>query len=190
MRNRPLGAQARSAGGLEARWLSHAMSTDRLAKAMTAPLPPHPDLGLLASLVGDWEGGGHGVVGDRRFTYAERVRFWHSGKPFVGYEQRTWAQDDGRPLHSESGYWRAAGGAVEVILAHAIGHAEVETGRWDDRRLHLVATGLIRSAAAKPVTGLERDYELDGDTLRYELRMATLADQTPWVHLQAELRRL
>jgi hypothetical protein len=162
----------------------------RLREAVTAQAPLHPDLGALARLAGDWEGEGRGTVGERSFGYRERARFWHAGKPFLGYEQRTWAQDDGRPLHSESGYWRAVGGAVELVLAHATGHAEIETGAWEGDRLRLASTRVDRSVSARPVSRLERDLEVSADVLTYELRMATAAGETPWVHLRAELRRL
>ena len=128
-------------------------------------------------------------MGERAFTYREQARFWHSGKPFLGYEQRTWAVDDGRPLHTESGYWRATeAGDVELILAHAIGNAEIELGRWHGDVLRLESSSLSQTPTARPVTRLERDIELRGDILRYELRMAT-GPGAPWVHLRAELRR-
>jgi hypothetical protein len=154
---------------------------------MTAP-PPHPDLGRLAALVGEWEGEGTGVLEDRQFSYREVVRFWHTGKPFLGYEQLTWAEEDGRPLHTESGYWRAApDGTVEVVLAHAIGDAEIEVGRWDGDVLRLATLALHQTPTAKRVTRLERDLRLERGRLSYELRMAR--DGGPArPHLRAALR--
>lgn len=153
-------------------------------------LPPHPDLGRLAALVGEWRGEGEGEWEGRRFAYRERTRFWHAGRPFLGYEQRTAALDDGRPLHSEAGYWRAVGdGRVELVMAHSIGHVELETGRWEGDRLELGTQFLRRSPTAKEVSGLERRLSVDGDRMVYELRMSAPGG-TPRFHLRARLLRV
>jgi hypothetical protein len=152
--------------------------------------PSHPDLGRLADLLGDWEGGGEGQWGaGEPFRYREWLSFGHNGKPFISYAQRTAATDDGRPLHAETGYWRAvADGAVEVAMTHPIGVVEIETGRWEGNRLALRSATVQCTPTAKPVTGLRRDFEIDGDTLRYALRMATDGGE-PRPHLTAELHR-
>ena len=157
---------------------------------MSPTVPLHPDLGLLSSLIGEWEGEGRGMwEGPEAFRYREWVRFTHSGKPFLAYTQRTAAQDDGRPLHAESGYWRAAAdGAVELVIAHPIGVAEIAVGRWSGHQLTLRSTSLRTTPTAKQVTLLERDFELAGDALRYELHMSTDAGPASW-HLSGELRR-
>jgi len=155
------------------------------------PAPPiHPDLGRLADLLGDWHGDGDGQwAGGEPFHYREWVSFAHNGKPFVSYAQRTRA-DDGRPLHAETGFWRAMpDGAVEIAMAHPIGVIEIELGHWEGSLLRLRTSRNECTPAAKLVTGLERDVELDGDVLRYRLRMATDGGETR-PHLQAELRRV
>jgi hypothetical protein len=151
----------------------------------------HPDLGRLADLLGDWRGAGEGQWADGdRFGYHERVTFGHNGKPFLSYRQRTTAADDGRPLHAETGFWRAVGGgSVEVAMSHPIGVIEIETGSWEGNRLVLRTTTLECTPTAKTVTGLQRDFELDGDVLRYHLRMATDGGE-PRPHLAAELHRV
>lgn len=149
----------------------------------------HPELGRLAALAGDWEGRGSGEGPSGSFAYGERLRFWHAGRPYLGYEQRTWALSDGRPLHAEQGYWRAApGGQVEVVLAHAIGDAEIEVGRWVGGVLRLATVSLQQTPTAVPVDRLERDVWLEGGALRYELRMAPGRGPAR-THLRAELRR-
>jgi hypothetical protein len=158
-------------------------------------MPPdqivHPDLGRLAELLGDWQGEGEGQWrAGEPFRYRERVTFGHNGKPFLAYSQRTTAIDDGRPLHAETGFWRAlAHGAVEVAMTHPIGVVEIETGRWEGNRLGLRTITVHCTPTAKTVTGLHRDFEISGDVLTYSLRMATDGGE-PVSHLRAELRRV
>jgi hypothetical protein len=158
---------------------------------MPPPQPTHPDLGRLAELLGEWHGEGEGQwATGAPFRYEEWVTFRHNGKPFISYVQRTTAADDGRPLHAESGFWRALpGGAVEVAMAHPIGVVEIETGRWEGNHLRLRSTAVDCTRTAKTVTGLHRDFEIEGDVLSYSLRMATDGGE-PRAHLAAELRRV
>jgi hypothetical protein len=153
--------------------------------------PPHPDVAALAGLLGTWRGEGAGEYPTiTSFRYGEEVRFWHVGKPFLAYTQRTWSLDDGRPLHGESGYWRAKpDGAVEVVLAHPTGIVEVLEGRVDGGRIELGSTTVARTGTAKEVTALRRRFELDGDTLGYSVAMAAVG-QPLQHHLAATLRRV
>ncbi|MGH9024308.1 MAG: FABP family protein [Acidimicrobiia bacterium] len=73
----------------------------------------HPHVGPLGFLLGTWRGEGEGFYPTvPRFAYGEEVRFWHSGKPFLAYSQRTWSLADGRPLHAASPPARRRGGAA------------------------------------------------------------------------------
>jgi hypothetical protein len=146
---------------------------------MAEPTPPlHPDVAALAGLLGTWRGEGAGEYPTiASFGYGEEVRFWHVGKPFLAYTQRTWSLDDGRPLHAESGYWRAKPGGA------------VEEGRMDGGRVELGSTAVATTSTAKEVTALRRRFELDGDTLGYSLAMAAVG-QPLQHHLAATLRRV
>jgi hypothetical protein len=155
-----------------------------------APPPPHPEIEPLAGLLGTWRGEGAGEYPTiSAFRYGEEVRFWHVGKPFLAYAQRTWSLEDGRPLHGETGYWRAKpGGTVEVVLAHPTGIVEVQEGRQDGGRIELRSTATAMTATAKQVTALHRRFDLDGDRLTYTLAMAAVG-QPLRHHLAAELHR-
>jgi len=144
-----------------------------------APPPPHPEVQPLAGLLGTWQGEGAGEYPTiTPFRYGEELRFWHVGKPFLAYAQRTWSLDDGRPLHGETGYWRAKPGGL----------VEVQEGRLDGGRIELRSTTMAGTATAKQVTALQRHFELDGDRLSYTLDMAAVG-QPLQHHLAAELQR-
>ena len=150
----------------------------------------HPDVAPIAFLLGAWRGEGRGEYPTiEPFGYIEEIEFRHVGKPFLAYSQRTRATDDGRPLHSESGYWRCtAEGALEVILAHPTGVTEIAQGRVVGTKIELGSTTLGLSSTAKQVDKLERFFEVDGDTLTYRLSMAAVG--VPLTHhLSATLRR-
>ena len=151
----------------------------------------NPAVRPLAFLLGTWRGEGEGSYPTiQPFRYREEIRFWHNGKPFLFYSQRTEASDDGRPLHTEMGYFRGVGDArLELVVAQAIGFAEISVGTVSDHRIELTSLHLVRTPTAKAVTAIERDVWLDGDALHYELRMAmeTVALTT---HLRASFQRI
>lgn len=149
----------------------------------------HPQLEPLSGLLGTWVGPGHGAYPTiASFDYEEELRFDHIGKPFLVYSQRTRAADDGRPLHSETGYWRlTADGSLELLLAHTTGHSEVAVGTVDDGRI-ATRGALVGAPSAKEVTAIERHYVLTDDTLRCDLRMDAVG-QGMTDHLRSELHR-
>lgn len=151
-------------------------------------------MAVLAPLLGTWAGEGSGEYPTiQSFGYTEEVTFGHIGKPFLTYVQRTRATDDGRPLHAETGYLRVPGPhRIEWILAHPTGITEVQEGALtvddDALQMDLFATGIGRSESAKEVVSVGRLIRLEGDTLSYTVRMATVG-QPLQHHLSAVLHR-
>lgn len=156
----------------------------------------HPDLVQLAFLLGRWAGEGTGEYPTiESFRYGEEVTFSHVGKPFIAYAQRSWSLDDGRPLHAEMGYWRCPSPErIEVAIAHPTGHAETSEGSVTSSSatsssVSLESTSISRTTSAKVVDKLVRSLVVEGDHLRYELKMAAVS-QPLAVHLRGVLRRM
>ncbi len=148
------------------------------------------ELQPVAFLLGTWRGQGVGEYPTiSPFRYREEIRFWHTGKAFLAYTQRTESADDARPLHAEMGYLRVVGAErVEFVIAQPTGFAEIETGSVRGTHLDLMSIVVGRTPTAKAVTALTREFRLEGDTLHYELRMAM--DSGPLrPHLKASLQR-
>jgi hypothetical protein len=133
----------------------------------------NPALTPVTFLLGTWKGEGEGQFPSiKPFRYREEIRFSHNGKPFLIYTQRTESIDSGQPMHAEAGYMRLVGeGRVEFVIAQPIGYAEISLGRIDGRRVDVECTSVGRTPTAKPVTSISRSFWMEGETLRYELKM-------------------
>jgi hypothetical protein len=161
------------------------------------PNPPtelHPDVAVLAPLLGTWEGEGTGeypTIDD--FSYLESITFAHVGKPFITYTQRTRHPDTGMPMHAETGYLRVPRpGSIEIVMAQPTGLAEIYEGAVVGGDAPLVidvrSTSIGSTTSAKEVTITERTISIIGDVLQYTFRMAAVG-QPLQHHLSASLRR-
>jgi THAP4-like, heme-binding beta-barrel domain len=150
----------------------------------------NPALAPVAFLLGSWRGEGEGQYPSiKPFRYREEIRFTHNGKPFLIYSQRTEAIDTGQPMHVEAGYLRLVGnGRAEFVIAQPIGYAEISLGRVDGHRVDVECAGVGRTPTAKPVTSISRSLWIDGDILRYEVKMG-MEGVALVRHLTASLRR-
>jgi hypothetical protein len=149
----------------------------------------HP---ALTALLGTWRGTGHGEYPTiEPFDYGEEVMFTAPSKPFLVYTQRTWSLATEQPLHAETGYWRIPpAGGVEVMLSHPFGATELLAGSVDDAGgIRLRSVGVAVAPTAKRIDATERDLDVDGDVLRYRVRMASVGLALTH-HLAAELHRV
>ncbi len=154
----------------------------------------HPDVAVLAPLLGTWEGTGVGeypTIDD--FAYVESITFTHVGKPFVAYTQRTRHPDTALPMHAETGYLRVpVPGSIEIVMAHPTGLTEIYAGAVVGGDAPLVvdvrSTSIGSTPTAKQVSVTERTISVSGDELHYTFRMAAV-DQPLQHHLAGTLHR-
>ena len=154
----------------------------------------HPDVAVLAPLLGTWEGSGSGeypTIDD--FAYGESITFTHVGKPFIAYTQRTKHPETGAPMHAEAGYLRVPRpGSIEIVMAQPTGLAEIYEGAVVGGDAPLVidvrSTSINSTSSAKEVTITERTISVTGDDLHYTFRMAAVG-QPLQHHLSATLHR-
>jgi hypothetical protein len=151
----------------------------------------HPDAARIAFLLGTWRGAGKGEYPTiDPFAYEEEVRFTHNGKPFLAYTQRTWHPEKGHAMHGETGYFRPLdGGRIEIVMVHPTGIVEVQEGTVDGNSVNVSSKLVGKTSTAKDVSVLERTFVVDGEVLRYEVRMAAVG-QPLQHHLGAELHKV
>ncbi len=164
------------------------------------PGPPvHEAVEPLRFLLGTWRGTGDGSYPTiESFGYLEEVTFGHVGKPFLAYGQKTRNAETDLPLHAEAGYWRPVTGAggdsrIEVVLSHPTGILESLAGTFTPTAgggvFDLRSDAITLTSTAVEVRETRRRFEVDGDTLTYEVAMAAVGLELTH-HLSATLNRV
>jgi THAP4-like, heme-binding beta-barrel domain len=152
----------------------------------------HPQVKPLRFLLGRWEGAGIGGYPTiESFRFGQEIRFSHNGKPYLIYTSRTWLLDEtgaiGRPLATESGFWRMQPDGAEVLLAHPTGITEIYVGEVTGTRIELQTDVVARTSTAKEVTAGHRLYGLIGEDLGWAYDMAAVG-QPLQSHISAQLK--
>jgi hypothetical protein len=159
------------------------------------------ELRPLEFLVGTWRGEGVGAVpggGGPDYPYAEELRIFDDGSPGLAYESRVRSIEDGRWLHSETGWWRllptdADGRSqVELVLSRPSGIVEVLIGHMVTgavgEQIELVSDVVARTPTAPAFTADRRLYAVRGGKLMYAIDLAA-GDSGLAPHLAAALDR-
>ena len=150
---------------------------------------------LFTLLESIWRGEGRGGYPTiTSFDYRETLTFTRRDEKSLAYEQRTQKRYDGQNewlvSHWENGFIRILeSGELELINAQ-LGRSEVLTGTVGKSnstfKIHFVSKTITNDPR---MVSSARRFELDGDTLHYEMEMQTTAVERPMLHLQMELRR-
>jgi hypothetical protein len=152
--------------------------------AMSIPTDLHPDLMPVVWLLGTWHGNGRGEYpGLDPFTFDQEVAIAHDGRPFLHYFSRTWRTDaEGQrsPGELETGFLRVVPSeepdetAIELVLAHPSGYADVWYGSVEGARLTLATDVVARTVTAEDYAAGQRMYGLVEGDLMYANDMAAM----------------
>jgi len=151
---------------------------------------------VLDLLQGAWKGEGRGYFpGVTSFDYRETLIFTRHDAKVSAYEQRTQKRYDGTTewleSHWESGFIRVLeNGDLEFTIAQ-IGRTEVLIGTVESQgavfRIHFVSKTITNDPR---MISSARAFELEGDTLRYEMEMHTTKVEQSTPHVKIALERV
>lgn len=148
-------------------------------------------------LEGTWTGEGRGEYPTiTSFEYRETLTFTRRDETSLAYEQRTQKRYDVNSeflvSHWESGFIRVLeSGELEMVNAQSGGRSEVLIGRIEalgtTTRIYFVSKALTNDPR---MICTARTFQLEGDTLRYEMKMQTTRVDRLTSHLKITLHRL
>ena len=147
-------------------------------------------------LEGAWTGEGRGGYPTvTPFDYRETLTFTRRDERSLAYEQRTQKRYDGQSKwlvsHWENGFIRILdNGELEMTNAQ-MGRSEVLTGTVESSgtifKIHFISKTIVNDPR---MVSSSRRFELDGDTLRYEMEMKTTKVEQMTQHLKITLQRV
>ena len=148
-------------------------------------------------LEGTWRGDGRGQFpGVTSFDYRETLIFTRRDEKLLAYEQRAQKLYDGQTEYLQS-HWENGfisileNNDLQLVNIQIGGRNEVLVGTIESLdaviRVHFVSKALNNDPR---MMSSARTFELEGDTLRYEMEMQTtkVAESTP--HLKITLQRI
>jgi len=147
-------------------------------------------------LEGTWTGHGRGQFpGVTSFDYRETLTFTRRDEKILAYEQRTQKLYDGQTewleSHWESGFIRILENSELEWTSAQIGRTEVLTGHTEPMRnpfrIHFVSKTITNDPR---MVSSARTFELEGDTLHYEMEMHTTKVAKSAPHLKITLQRV
>jgi THAP domain-containing protein 4 len=151
---------------------------------------------VLDLLEGTWKGDGRGYFpGVTSFDYHETLVFTRRDEKILAYEQRTQKLYDGQTewleSHWENGFIRILENGELELTSAQIGRTEVLVGSIESRdnifRIHFVSKTITNDPR---MISSARTFELQGDTLRYEMEMHTIKIDQSTPHVKIALQRV
>ena len=154
------------------------------------------DCKVLDLLEGIWVGEGRGQFpAVTSFDYHETITFTRRDEKTLAYEQRTQKRYDGQDewleSHWENGFIRILENGELELTSAQIGRTEVLVGKIEMQsmltRIHFVSKTITNDSR---MVSSARTFELEGDSLRYEMEMQTTAVNQSTQHLKIALQRI
>lgn len=152
---------------------------------------------LFTLLEGTWAGEGRGeypIINS--FDYRETLIFTRRDEKSLAYEQRTQKRFDGQSeylvSHWESGFIRILeSDTLELVNAQSGGRSEILVGIIEMPGALIRIRFTSRAVNNDPrVVCSARTFELEGESLRYEMEMQTTGVEQLRPHLRIELTRV
>ena len=146
-------------------------------------------------LEGTWTGTGRGQFpGVTSFDFRATLIFTRREEKSVAYEQRAQKRYDGQTewleSHWENGFIRILDNGELELTSAQIGRVEALAGKVDSQdgitHIHFASKAIANDAR---MVSSARTFELEGDTLLYEMEMQTTKVSQSTPHVKVSLQR-